>query len=124
MEQQPSNEADGTDGIVLENPADTHSIHSAATVASNPHNQVKWSCGETTIDRDFIQFLTIYLLIAIIVITSLANLTIGTGRTELWASLLSVMCGVIVPQPKASSSRKTKITNNTNQSFAKNTTEV
>lgn len=74
------------------------------TPASTP--QVKWQFGDKEFDRDLIQFITVYLLIAIIAITSLVNLSLGTDRTELWASLLSIMCGVIIPQPQYKKSRK------------------
>jgi len=67
---------------------------------SPPTPPVKWHIGDTVVDRDFVQFVTVYVLLFIIAITSLANLSVKTERTELWASLLSMMCGIIVPQPK------------------------
>ena len=62
---------------------------------------VKWQIGKTIVDREFVQFVSVYLLLFVIAITSLINLTANTGGPkELWASLLSMTCGVLVPQPK------------------------
>lgn len=63
-------------------------------------SHVKWQIGRSLVDKDFIQYITIYTLIFIIACTSLANLTMQEERSELWASLLSMMIGVIMPQPK------------------------
>lgn len=67
---------------------------------SHTSRPVQWTIGGNTVDRDFVQFVTVYILIFIIATTSLANLSIKEDRPELWASLLSMMCGIIVPQPK------------------------
>ena len=67
---------------------------------------IRWRIGNTVVDRDFVQFVTVYVLIFIIAVTSLANLSIKSERVELWASLLSMMCGIIVPQPKYPSQKK------------------
>jgi len=81
---------DRPDGILDDNSLDN----------GPPTPPVKWHIGDTSVDRDFVQFVTVYLLICVIAVTSLANLSIKEERTELWASLLSMMCGIIVPQPK------------------------
>lgn len=70
------------------------------SIDSPPGSTIKWHIGNSTVDRDFVQFVTVYILIFIIAITSLANLTVKEERTELWASLLSMMCGIVVPQPR------------------------
>ena len=96
MDEEMNKEKDKLDGVL-----DSHSItdHGLAP-------QIKWHIGKTVVDRDFVQFVTIYMLIFIIAVTSLANLSIKKEGMELWASLLSMMCGIIVPQPKYPKQRK------------------
>lgn len=89
--EMTASEQDTPDFIQLDN-------HSVDAQSGTP--PVKWHIGNTTVDREFVQYVTVYILIFIIAVTSLANLTAGSGSKELWASLLSMMCGIVVPQPK------------------------
>ena len=92
----PPTSIDNADGLLDNNSVD-----------QEPHaNTVKWHIGNCDVDRDFVQFITVYFLIFIIAVTSLANLSIKSEHVELWASLLSMMCGIIVPQPKYPKQRK------------------
>ena len=96
--QGHTSEEDTPDGLLDRSSLDN--------VPSTP--PVKWHIGRTAVDREFMQYTSVYVLIFIIAVTSLINLSVGTNSKELWASLLSMCCGICVPQPKVTKKVKEK----------------
>lgn len=103
--QAPQPPQENTDGLIdaFDDPPATPPVTWQNPPATPP---VTWQIGSIGVQREFVQFVTVYLLIFIIACTSLANLSLREEKTELWASLLSMMCGIIVPQPKYPKQRK------------------
>lgn len=61
---------------------------------------VKWSVGSSEVDREFVQYVTVSVFIFITLAVSLFNLTLQDKEHEMWSSILSMMIGVMVPNPK------------------------
>lgn len=95
---------DAVDGILIDDDIYCDEGMAGDVASSNKSGggspQKFWKFGSVEVDRGMIQYITIYVLIFIICITSLLNLSFRSDRGELWTSLLSMMCGIIVPQPK------------------------
>jgi hypothetical protein len=68
--------------------------------ASSPG--VKWQCGDWIIDKALFQYTCVFVFLFIVGLAALVNLTIGSDHSEIWASILSMLCGVFVPQPRFS----------------------
>ena len=60
----------------------------------------KWQWGETFIDKELLQYILVYFFLFTVGIAALVNLSLQSSHSELWASLLSMCCGLACPSPR------------------------
>ncbi len=60
----------------------------------------RWHLLGTRVPRGEIVYFCQMIIVYIIIITSIANLSLQNGSTELWISLLSSCIGYALPNPK------------------------
>ena len=84
--------------------ADTSS--SADINRNHQSQQVKWSCGNWEVHRGLLVFIGTYVLLFIICATALLNLSFTSTLKEVWVSVLSLIIGTFLHQPKPKSKRK------------------
>lgn len=52
------------------------------------------------VDKQMVQYICTFFAIFLFAAVALANLSFQTGKNELWAALLYMLIGVLIPQPK------------------------
>lgn len=77
---------------------------SAGNVDATPMSAIRW-CGGRCVSQEVIFFAQIA-LIFIIVVASIINLALETGRPEYWAGTMSACLGYILPTPSISFKRE------------------
>jgi hypothetical protein len=63
-------------------------------------NKIGWFNDCSTPTANEVLFIVQILVIFIVVITSIVNLTLQNGDTNLWTALLSCSIGYVLPNPK------------------------
>ncbi len=64
------------------------------------HSSERWHLMGTNIPKSEIVYFSQMLIVYIIIITSIVNLSLSNGPSELWISLLSSCIGYSLPSPK------------------------
>ena len=67
---------------------------------TNNGSNGRWPLFGYRLPRSEIVYFSQTALIFIVVITSIVNLSLGTGDDKLWTSLLSSSLGYLLPNPK------------------------
>ena len=66
----------------------------------NQSNSEKWHLLGTRVPQAEIVYFCQMIIVYVIIITSIVNLSLQNGRSELWISLLSSCIGYALPSPK------------------------
>lgn len=69
-------------------------IESSSEISSRP-----WCCCNKEIPSSEIVFFTQIIVVYLVIITCIANLTLGNNPHDLWISLLASSLGYILPSP-------------------------
>jgi len=73
---------------------------------------VTWRLGKLEVHRDALQYILIYIMLFLISSAAIVNISFGNTPQEMWVSILSLVIGVVVPQPHSSFNPKlTKLSN-------------
>lgn len=75
-------------------------METSSTTSTEP-----WSILGSKIPKSEIVYFCQMIVVYIIIITSIVNLSIGNGTSELWISLLSSAIGYVLPNPSIRSER-------------------
>ena len=75
-------------------------IHFPKPDVENRSNGERWHLLGTRVPQAEIVYFCQMIIVYVIIITSIANLSIQNGSTELWISLLSSCIGYALPSPK------------------------
>lgn len=88
------------------NPTESHEPEREAFIELPKHDEESHSSGErwhllgTRVPQAEIVYFCQMIIVYIIIITSIVNLSLQNGSTELWISLLSSCIGYALPNPK------------------------
>ncbi len=75
-------------------------IHFPKADDENKYNGERWHLLGTRVPLAEIVYFCQMIIVYIIIITSIVNLSLQNGSTELWISLLSSCIGYALPSPK------------------------
>lgn len=68
-------------------------------------NSERWQMWGTKLPKSEIVYFCQMIVVYVIIITSIANLSLQNGKTELWITLLSSAIGYALPSPTLKTSK-------------------
>lgn len=71
-----------------------------ATERDNSMHSEKWELWGNRCPKSEIVYFCQMFVVFVIIVTSIANLTLNNGKSELWIALLSSAIGYTLPNPK------------------------